>query len=55
MVVNEGVKGDEKGEFTFTGGGGMVIDLMLGNSEARKKIEKLRVGNRVKLDHQPWR
>lgn len=48
------MKGDEEKEFTFTGGrGGTAIDLVLGDSEVKQKIEELRVRDRVESDHQP--
>lgn len=50
--VEWGVKGDEEREYTFTGGrGSTVIDLVLGDSKVREKIEGLRVGDRVESDH----
>lgn len=54
MVFNGKVKGDEEGEGTFTGGrGGTVIDYILGDSEVRDRIERMRVGDRTDSDHQP--
>lgn len=45
MVFNGKVKGDEEGEYTFTGGrGGIVIGCVLGDREVRDSVERLRVG-----------
>lgn len=52
MVFNGKVKGDEQGEYTFTGGrGGTAIDYVLGDKEVKDRIERMRVGDRT--DHQP--
>lgn len=51
-IFNGTVRGDEEGEYTFTGGkGSTVIDYVLGD-EARDKIEKMG-GDRVDSDHHP--
>ncbi|XP_024890816.1 golgin subfamily A member 6-like protein 1 [Temnothorax curvispinosus] len=48
MILNEGVKGDEEGEFTYTGGRGeTVIDYVIGEEEVREKVERLEVEERV--------
>ncbi|XP_077273093.1 uncharacterized protein LOC143903409 [Temnothorax americanus] len=52
MILNGGVKGDEEGEFTYTGGRGKtVIDYVIG--EVREGLERLEVGERVDSDHHP--
>lgn len=39
-IFNENIKGDEEGEFTFSGGRGRtVIDYVLGEEKMREKIE----------------
>ncbi|XP_024893159.1 golgin subfamily A member 6-like protein 2, partial [Temnothorax curvispinosus] len=53
-IFNGNVKGDEEGEFTFTGGrGGTVIDYIIGEGEVREKIVSMVVGERVDSDHHP--
>ena len=53
-ILNGNVRGDEEGEFTFTGGrGDTVIDYVIGDGEIRKKIESMTVGDRVDSDHHP--
>lgn len=45
---------EKEGRYRFTGGkGNTVIDYMLGEREIRKKIEKMKIGNRVSSDHHP--
>jgi len=53
--IFNGMKGDEEGEFTFTGGRrNTTIDFVLGDEEVRKEINGIRIGDRIDLDHQ-WR
>jgi len=53
-ILNGCTKGDEMGEFTFTGGrGGSVIDYVIGNEELREEVEKMRIGENIDSDHQP--
>lgn len=54
-VGNGNLRGDERGEFTYTGGKeDSVIDLyVIVNQRAWDRIEKLTVGKRVESDHQP--
>lgn len=54
-VGNGNLRGDERGEFTYTGGkGDSVIDhYVIINQRAWDRIEKLMVGKRVESDHQP--
>lgn len=53
-VGNGNLRGDERGEFTYTGGrGDSVIDYVIVNQGAWDRIEKLTVGKRVESDHQP--
>jgi len=50
-IYNGCIKGDEEGEFTFTGGrGNSVIDYLIGEEETR---DHMRIGERVESDHQP--
>lgn len=51
---NGNLRGDERGEFTYTGGkGDSVIDYVIVNQRAWDRIEKLTVEKRVESDHQP--
>lgn len=53
-IFNGNMKGDEIGEFTYTGSrGNTVIDYVLGNEETREKVKKLVVGEDVNSDHHP--
>ncbi|XP_067206638.1 uncharacterized protein [Linepithema humile] len=53
-IFNGSVRGDEEGEYTFTGGrGNTVIDYVIGEGEIRDRIEKMRIGDRVDSDHHP--
>jgi len=53
-IYNGCIKGDEDGEFTFTGGrGNSVIDYVIGEEETRDHIRWVRIGERVESDHQP--
>ncbi|XP_071579341.1 uncharacterized protein [Temnothorax nylanderi] len=53
-IFNGNVRGDEEGEFTFTGGrGDTVIDYVIGEGEVREKVESMTVGDRVDSDHHP--
>lgn len=48
------MRGDEEGEWTFTGGrGNIVIDYVIGNEENRERIRNLRIRNKVDSDHHP--
>lgn len=52
-IFNGNIKGDEEGEYAFTGGNGnTVIDIVRGK-EAREKIVKMAVGLQMDSDHQP--
>ncbi|XP_024878641.1 trichohyalin-like [Temnothorax curvispinosus] len=54
MILNGGTKGDEEGEYTYTGGRGeTVIDYIIGDEEVREKVERLEVGERIDSDHHP--
>lgn len=54
MIYNGAIRGDEEGEFTFTGGkGDTVIDYVVGNREVKEGIKRMRIGDRVDSDHQP--
>lgn len=53
-IFNGCVRGDEKGEVTFTGGKGVtVIDYMIGDMEVKERIDMMRIGVRVESGHQP--
>ncbi|KZC05855.1 hypothetical protein WN55_06852, partial [Dufourea novaeangliae] len=53
-ILNGNMKGDEEGEWTYTGGkGNSVIDYIIGNEETREKVEKMKVEERVESDHHP--
>src|SRR5436190_10590343 len=53
-IFNGDMRGDEEGEWTFTGGrGNTVIDYVIGNEECREKVKRLRVGDRIDSDHHP--
>lgn len=46
--------GDEEGELTYIGArGNSVIDYVIGNVEARGKIDRLAVKERTESDHLP--
>ncbi|XP_071572942.1 uncharacterized protein [Temnothorax nylanderi] len=48
------MRGDEEGEFTFTGGrGATVIDYVIGEGEVRERVVSMTVGDRVDSDHHP--
>lgn len=48
------VRGDEEGEYTFTGGkGNTVINYVIGNLEVRDRIGNMRIGDKVDSDHHP--
>ncbi|TGZ52029.1 hypothetical protein DBV15_12118 [Temnothorax longispinosus] len=54
MILNGGMKGDEEGEFTYTGEKGeTVIDYVIGNEKVRERVERLEVGERVDSAHHP--
>jgi len=47
-------RGDEEGEFTFTGGvGSTVIDYVIGNELTRERIRRMEVGDRIDSNHLP--
>lgn len=58
-ILNGGIEGDEKGWWTYVGGGGKsVIDYIVVNDRAREEITKMEVGVQVDSDHLPlgvWR
>lgn len=48
------MKGDEEGEFTFTEGkGNTVIDYVMEDELMEKKVERIRIGDKVNSDHHP--
>ncbi|XP_071572354.1 uncharacterized protein [Temnothorax nylanderi] len=54
MILNGGTKGDEEGEYTYTGGRGeTVIDYVIGEEEVREKVVRLEIGERIDSDHHP--
>lgn len=53
-IVNGNIKGDEEGEWTFTGGRGeSVIDYVMGDEKTRERIEMMMVEGKVDSDHHP--
>ncbi|XP_024884581.1 trichohyalin-like [Temnothorax curvispinosus] len=53
-VGNGNMRGDEEGEWTYSGGRGTsVVDYMVVNREAWDRVIKLTIGERVESDHQP--
>lgn len=52
-ILNRSIKGDEEGEYTYTGGKkNTVIDYVIGNGEVREKIRMMRIGDRIESDYQ---
>jgi len=53
-IFNGRTKGDEEGEYTFTGGrGNTTIDYVIGEEETWERIERLKIGDRIDSDHHP--
>lgn len=53
-ILNGNFAGDEMGEFTYIGArGSTVIDYVLVNENARKKVIKFQVEGRIESDHTP--
>ncbi|XP_018402019.1 PREDICTED: uncharacterized protein LOC108779148 [Cyphomyrmex costatus] len=53
-IMNGRKQGDEKGEWTYSGGRGeSVIDYAIGNIEAWGEVKEIRVEERVESDHHP--
>lgn len=53
-IMNGCKKGDEGGEYTFTGGrGNTTIDYVIADEEVRERIECIRVGEKIDSDHHP--
>lgn len=51
-IYNGNIKEDEEEEFTFIGGReNTVIDYILRDEEAKKWIDRMRVGNEADSDH----
>lgn len=54
FIWNGATLGDEKDEFTFTGGkGNTVIDYVIGDDEARDRVLKMKIGDKIDSDHPP--
>ncbi|EZA56066.1 hypothetical protein X777_03893 [Ooceraea biroi] len=54
VLFNGNTRGDERGEFTFTGGKGCtVIDYIIGDREIRESVIEMRVTDKIDSDHQP--
>lgn len=48
------MRGDEEGEYTFTGGrGNTVIDYVLDGEEVKEIVKRMRIGDRIETDHHP--
>lgn len=53
-IMNGDIKGDEKGEFTFTGGRwNTVIDYVIGGEDVRGWVGSLKIGDKIDSDHHP--
>lgn len=53
-IFNRNVKGDEEGEYTFTGEKGCtVIDYIIGEGEVKDRVERMKVGDKIDSDHHP--
>lgn len=53
-ILNGSTKGDEKGEYTYTGGkGNTVIDYVIGDERIREEVVRLEVGEETDSDHHP--
>lgn len=53
-IFNGGIEGDKKVEYTFTGGrGNTTIDYVIGDTEVREKILRMKVGDRIDSNHYP--
>jgi len=53
-ILNGSIRGDEQGEYTFTGGAGnTVIDYVMGEEEVRDRVRSLRVEDKIDSDHHP--
>lgn len=53
-TINGNIRGDEEGEWTYTGGEGKsVIDYVMGDERTKEKVEKMVVKDRVDSDHHP--
>ncbi|XP_011868143.1 PREDICTED: uncharacterized protein LOC105562162, partial [Vollenhovia emeryi] len=53
-ILNGGIKGDEEGEYTYTGGrGNTVIDYVIGDKETRDRVKRLVIGDKIDSDHHP--
>ncbi|XP_032690078.1 uncharacterized protein LOC116853231 [Odontomachus brunneus] len=54
QILNGNIRGDEVGDWTYTGGRGQtVIDYVLGDREVRSDIEKMETGDEIDSDHFP--
>ncbi|KYN12146.1 hypothetical protein ALC57_15690 [Trachymyrmex cornetzi] len=53
-ILNGNVKGDEKGNWTYTGGkGNSVIDYVLVDEETKEGLESMEIGEEIDSDHHP--
>lgn len=53
-ILNESTRGDEEGEFTYTGGRGeSVIDYVIGEKKVRDKMVLMEMEECVESDHYP--
>jgi len=53
-IFNGNIKGDDKEEYTYTGGRGeSVIDYIIGDGRVRDRIERMEVEERIESDHHP--
>jgi len=53
-IANGGIRGDEEGNWTYTGSRGeSVIDYILVNDEMEEELVKMEIGDNVDSDHHP--
>lgn len=53
-IFNGCIRGDEEGEFIYTGGkGNTIIDYVIEEIEVRDRVEYMKIGGRLDSDHQP--
>lgn len=51
-IFNENIRGDKKGECTYTGAiGNTVIDYVLGDKEVKESIREMKIRDKVDSDH----
>ncbi|XP_011861498.1 PREDICTED: golgin subfamily A member 6-like protein 1, partial [Vollenhovia emeryi] len=54
FILNGGIRGDNEGNWTYTGGRGeSVIDYVMVEEDIEEEIERMEVVNRIESDHHP--